>query len=327
MYGPWEVAPGRVLTTWEGAMGKLIVCDSVKDSEAAYLAALAPEVVLALLDELADLRGTGQGTSGDGPGPSSSTAAKPQPQLTMCTCYVAVGSGPAQRVTKHCPVHGEGSGTTGAGYPRLPDSSPAGDPVPVGHADTGLYDAAAGAAGDGVARKATTPSPAAPSTAAADTSDTTLIREALEAKLTAGTDEPRGLRRKALAAVARLETRLAQRPARVDAALGHDGMECEPDCAACHFARKWQVAEAALASTREALTDADDLLRRLSGWDVLNLAPGSGDDGPYWQAEIARALAVLPVHPGEHEREGPEQDGDGASAVVVEDAEGLEPAE
>ena len=37
----------------------------------------------------------------------------------------------------------------------------------------------------------------------------------------------------------------------------------------------------------------DDLLRRLSEWDVLNLTPGSGDDGPYWQGEIAGVRAAL----------------------------------
>src|SRR5574341_1954069 len=36
-----------------------------------------------------------------------------------------------------------------------------------------------------------------------------------------------------------------------------------------------------------------DFLRRLSEWDVLNLAPGSGDDGPYWQSEIRKANAAL----------------------------------
>lgn len=48
-----------------------------------------------------------------------------------------------------------------------------------------------------------------------------------------------------------------------------------------------------VAVLEAALRDADDLLRRLSEWDVLNLAPGSGDDGPYWQREIAKARAVL----------------------------------
>ena len=37
----------------------------------------------------------------------------------------------------------------------------------------------------------------------------------------------------------------------------------------------------------------DDLLRRFSEWDVLNLVPGSGDDGPYWQGEIAKMRAKL----------------------------------
>lgn len=36
-----------------------------------------------------------------------------------------------------------------------------------------------------------------------------------------------------------------------------------------------------------------DFLRRLAEWDVLNLAPGSGDDGPYWQGEIVKATAAL----------------------------------
>lgn len=34
-----------------------------------------------------------------------------------------------------------------------------------------------------------------------------------------------------------------------------------------------------------------DVLTRLRQWDVLNLPPGSGDDGPYWRGEIDRALS------------------------------------
>lgn len=37
-----------------------------------------------------------------------------------------------------------------------------------------------------------------------------------------------------------------------------------------------------------------DLLKRLREWDVLNLAPGSGDDGPYWQGEIAKVIGARP---------------------------------
>ena len=36
-----------------------------------------------------------------------------------------------------------------------------------------------------------------------------------------------------------------------------------------------------------------DFLQRLSEWDVLNLTPGSGDDGPYWQGEIAKTRTAL----------------------------------
>lgn len=36
-----------------------------------------------------------------------------------------------------------------------------------------------------------------------------------------------------------------------------------------------------------------DFLRRLAEWDVLNLTPGSGDDGPYWQGEVVKARAAL----------------------------------
>lgn len=32
------------------------------------------------------------------------------------------------------------------------------------------------------------------------------------------------------------------------------------------------------------------LLSRLREWDVLNLAEESGDDGPYWRAEIAKVI-------------------------------------
>jgi len=36
-----------------------------------------------------------------------------------------------------------------------------------------------------------------------------------------------------------------------------------------------------------------DFLRRLSEWDMLNLDPGSGSDGPYWQGEIRVAQDAL----------------------------------
>ena len=45
-----------------------------------------------------------------------------------------------------------------------------------------------------------------------------------------------------------------------------------------------------MSADTEALRD---FLRRLSEWDVLNLAPGSGDDGPYWQGEITKTNAAL----------------------------------
>jgi hypothetical protein len=48
-----------------------------------------------------------------------------------------------------------------------------------------------------------------------------------------------------------------------------------------------------LADLARLCAEQDDLLRRLSEWDVLNLAPGSGDDGPYWQGEIAKVRAKL----------------------------------
>lgn len=43
----------------------------------------------------------------------------------------------------------------------------------------------------------------------------------------------------------------------------------------------------------EATTVAADDLRRFSEWDVLNLPAGNGDDGPYWQGEIAKVRAEL----------------------------------
>jgi hypothetical protein len=43
----------------------------------------------------------------------------------------------------------------------------------------------------------------------------------------------------------------------------------------------------------QAALELRGFLRRLSEWDVLNLAPGSGDDGPYWQGEIVKANAAL----------------------------------
>jgi hypothetical protein len=43
---------------------------------------------------------------------------------------------------------------------------------------------------------------------------------------------------------------------------------------------------------REALEQADDLLRRLSEWDVLYPGPNSGD-ARYWQGEIASVRAAL----------------------------------
>ncbi len=46
--------------------------------------------------------------------------------------------------------------------------------------------------------------------------------------------------------------------------------------------------------SREAKADLlANFLQRLSEWDVLNLAPGSGSDGPYWQGEIVTAKAAL----------------------------------
>ena len=57
--------------------------------------------------------------------------------------------------------------------------------------------------------------------------------------------------------------------------------------------RRAEELEAELERLKAALREADDLLRRLSEWDVLNMPPGSGDDGPYWQREIARARAAL----------------------------------
>lgn len=45
--------------------------------------------------------------------------------------------------------------------------------------------------------------------------------------------------------------------------------------------------------TDKALLEAEDLLRRLSEWDVLNLSPGGHDDGPYWQREIERVRGLI----------------------------------
>lgn len=47
-----------------------------------------------------------------------------------------------------------------------------------------------------------------------------------------------------------------------------------------------------------ALAAADDLLRRLSEWDMLYVAPDGKPitaDGPYWQAEISRTRTALDV--------------------------------
>jgi hypothetical protein len=51
---------------------------------------------------------------------------------------------------------------------------------------------------------------------------------------------------------------------------------------------------ARLSEYEQALRLADDLLRRLSEWDVMNLTPlGGHSDVPFWQAEIARVRAAL----------------------------------
>ncbi|HET6303827.1 MAG TPA: hypothetical protein VFG80_03530 [Myxococcota bacterium] len=47
------------------------------------------------------------------------------------------------------------------------------------------------------------------------------------------------------------------------------------------------------SSLARLCAEQDDLLRRFSEWDVLHLVPGSGDDGPYWQGEIAKMRAKL----------------------------------
>ena len=45
------------------------------------------------------------------------------------------------------------------------------------------------------------------------------------------------------------------------------------------------------------IVELEDLLRRISEWDMLYVSPEGKAvtaDGPYWQAEIARALAANP---------------------------------
>ncbi len=45
---------------------------------------------------------------------------------------------------------------------------------------------------------------------------------------------------------------------------------------------------------RDALEAADDLLRRLSEWDMLYIGPPPiTADGPYWQGEIRRTREAL----------------------------------
>jgi hypothetical protein len=52
--------------------------------------------------------------------------------------------------------------------------------------------------------------------------------------------------------------------------------------------------EARLSEYEQALRLADDLLRRLGEWDVMNLTPlGGHSDVPFWQGEIARVRAAL----------------------------------
>jgi hypothetical protein len=56
----------------------------------------------------------------------------------------------------------------------------------------------------------------------------------------------------------------------------------------------WADESARANAYEQALRAADDLLRRLSEWDVMNLAPlGGHSDVPFWQAEIARVRAAL----------------------------------
>lgn len=48
---------------------------------------------------------------------------------------------------------------------------------------------------------------------------------------------------------------------------------------------------AVLEGLLEQLEAMRDVLVRLRQWDVLNLDPGSGDDGPYWREQIDRVLS------------------------------------
>lgn len=57
-----------------------------------------------------------------------------------------------------------------------------------------------------------------------------------------------------------------------------------------------ESSKARVAELEAALREADDLLRRLSEWDMLSMSHDGTpitSDGPFWQSEIAKARRVL----------------------------------